>query len=650
MNKSLLKITKSVLMTILLMNAIPTLSHAGSWNGWIYQNPYPTSNTLLAVKFITPQKGWVAGEQGTILHTEDGGETWEIQESGTEQSITSIAFVNEKVGWAVIGREGTIIHTEDGGMTWTKQTQINAVIKSINIINEKEGWAVGGLSERTEKDTIVKGVVLHTTDGGRTWKTENTGINHAMVSVHFINSQTGWILGEDKIYRTKNGGKTWEKSNLPQDDFPIFGVPGHGQVLSMTNWDRGEVTFADEKNGWIVIGFSLIFHSADGGKTWKNQRRTGSMDYTFDHISFSDPKTGCVAGSHILCTDNGGKTWSERLKTPMGSGTLNGISFTRRAIGWAVGDNGQIWKTEETGKSWKSASRDECGGYTFFVNKEIGWLHGSGSRHICRTDDGGHTWTKQEVGIGVWGLFFTDASTGWAVGTIKERNQQNKLEKVYGVIRYTNDGGKTWITQYRELMNRDWTVAGLTTVLFVNENEGWAGGQQGLILHTVNGEGHWEKQKTGNYNLTWARIYFSNKKIGWIVGTKITEDWTGIILYTEDGGKNWQPQYNLKYVGLTGLFFTDEKTGWVTGLSEDGGNGWLLYTVTGGAKWTKTEFGDIGYSDPAFLDNQRGVISSPMGWIFTTTDGGKTWDKKRKPLRKHPWHFSEIFEKTQSGK
>ncbi len=63
----------------------PVVSFAGSWNGWLYQNPYPTSNTLLAVKFATPKRGWIAEVQGTILYTEDGGETWEFQESGTEQ-------------------------------------------------------------------------------------------------------------------------------------------------------------------------------------------------------------------------------------------------------------------------------------------------------------------------------------------------------------------------------------------------------------------------------------------------------------------------------------------------------------------------------------------------------------------------------------
>lgn len=72
-----------VVFAAMLFSLAPIQSHAGHWNGWIYQNPYPTKNTLLAVKFITPNKGWIVGQYGTILYTEDGGENWEAQESGT---------------------------------------------------------------------------------------------------------------------------------------------------------------------------------------------------------------------------------------------------------------------------------------------------------------------------------------------------------------------------------------------------------------------------------------------------------------------------------------------------------------------------------------------------------------------------------------
>ena len=129
----------------------------------------------------------------------------------------------------------------------------------------------------------------------------------------------------------------------------------------------------------------------------------------------------------------------------------------------------------------------------------------------------------------------------------------------------------------------------------------------------------------------------------------VDSGWTGVILNTADSGTHWRTQYNMNDVGLTGLFFIDKKRGWATGLSEQGDSGWLLHTADGGNKWTKDKLGDIGYSDIAFLDKQRGVISTNKGWFFITTDGGKNWTKRRRPIRKYPWHFLEIFGPERKG-
>jgi photosystem II stability/assembly factor-like uncharacterized protein len=211
-----------LILVFIFLSFISPLPLAGSWNGWIYQNPYPTSNTLLAVKFVTPKKGWVAGELGTILYTEDGGENWEVQESGTEEDLMGVSFINEKSGWSV-GEWGAIIHTEDGGKTWSQQTDAKAILKSVFFINDKVGWVAG--MERPEGKTGIKGLLLHTTDGGKKWERLDIDIQQrSIASVYFINSQVGWLLAGDEVYRTEDGGKTWEKSRLPLE-LPMFGSP-----------------------------------------------------------------------------------------------------------------------------------------------------------------------------------------------------------------------------------------------------------------------------------------------------------------------------------------------------------------------------------------------------------------------------------------
>src|SRR5215217_92377 len=54
----------------------------------------------------------VAGEQGSIIHSQDGGQTWEIQPSITSASLFSIAYRGGTNVW-VAGRGGAILRRVD---------------------------------------------------------------------------------------------------------------------------------------------------------------------------------------------------------------------------------------------------------------------------------------------------------------------------------------------------------------------------------------------------------------------------------------------------------------------------------------------------------------------------------------------------------
>lgn len=637
-------VKKGISMLVIIVAIIfPVQSFARNWNGWIYQDPYPTSNTLLAVKFVTPNKGWVAGEAGSILYTEDGGNTWEAQESGTEQALSCIFFVNDKFGWAV-GENGIIIHTNDGGKLWTTQAETGFFLFKVFFVNAQEGWVTG------------REGAFYTADGGKTWGRLER-VQGVISSIFFISPKIGWALVGSSVYSTRNGGETWDMSLLPREEYPSFGQPGNPRYIPNMEGVRGDIYFVDERHGWAVVGYGLIFHSEDGGKTWVNQLGTGPMSYGLTHLAFYDAKRGCAGGSSILCTDNGGKTWSEKLNVKPGSSEridgylvqLQGISFSSSTVAWSVGNDGQIWKTENSGKKWSLVSRhDECGRYVFFLNENTGWFYHSGdySFALCRTDDGGRSRHKQDVGMNVLGLFFTDPKRGWAVGTIEERNQKGKVEEVYGVIKHTVDGGKTWTTQFNELRGKSRFGTDLLSVYFLNPDTGWVTGSAGLILHTKDGGKHWERQKSGSSQFDLHDIRFVDPKNGWIAGIKYNDAWTGIILHTEDGGSHWKVQYSIKDIGFTGLFFLDNKTGWATAEDEqEGGSSWVFYTDDGGNTWIKKELGYVGYGEPFFLDKRRGIVSTDKGWILMTTDGGKIWKKLRKPIhKKNPWHAYGLFQ------
>jgi len=66
--------------------------------------------------FLSAQQGWAVGEGGTILHTIDGGKTWQPQQSGIIRDLQRIFFIDKNYGW--ITGQGILLRTEDGGETW----------------------------------------------------------------------------------------------------------------------------------------------------------------------------------------------------------------------------------------------------------------------------------------------------------------------------------------------------------------------------------------------------------------------------------------------------------------------------------------------------------------------------------------------------
>src|SRR5258705_13599730 len=91
---------------------------------------------LYSVRFSSKKRGWVVGSvsrhdrviDSILVHTDDGGETWQRQRAPSRLELIHIDFVNDKRGW-IVGNGGTILNTRDGGDSWTSQNSgTNATI------------------------------------------------------------------------------------------------------------------------------------------------------------------------------------------------------------------------------------------------------------------------------------------------------------------------------------------------------------------------------------------------------------------------------------------------------------------------------------------------------------------------------------------
>lgn len=173
-----------------------------------------TDKILNEIKMIDRENGWIVGEQGIILHTTDGGKTWNtvIPKSFERKDITdeyenprpalfAIAATDKNNVW-LAGIDGTLLKTTDGGANW-QQCAVDTKLAIYSVcIHDGKGWAIGD-----------KGLYLMSSDGGATWKTVDDTIKTKqwLREIQFTSPTNGWAVGSGgTVVHTVDGGKTWE--------------------------------------------------------------------------------------------------------------------------------------------------------------------------------------------------------------------------------------------------------------------------------------------------------------------------------------------------------------------------------------------------------------------------------------------------------
>ena len=162
---------------------------------WQRQQSGTTWN-LFDVHFTSKQRGWAVGMSGTILSTLDGGAHWHLASISRRYSsflLDAVTFATPNRGWVVgldlrsLGMDGLILHTENGGKTWQRQESHTAnFLDDVFFISEAEGWIVG-----------KEGLVLHTKDSGQNWRPQRTDTRTDLKAIHISSSDSGWVVGQN---------------------------------------------------------------------------------------------------------------------------------------------------------------------------------------------------------------------------------------------------------------------------------------------------------------------------------------------------------------------------------------------------------------------------------------------------------------------
>lgn len=280
---------------------------------------------LNAVFFADSKRGWVAGDEGFVSRTIDGGLTWAKQTVETKDAINDIYFRNKDDGFLLAGN--SIFQTENGGQTWREIRRYFASdfggatpeLYSVRFSGKKRGWIVGSISNN---DKVVDSLVVYTDDGGKSWQRQRVPTRQELIHLDFADEKRGWIVGAGgTILHTEDGGESWAEQQ------------------SKTKATLYHVDFRNERKGWAVGERATILRTTDGGTTWSQVEVP--VRVTLLSVQFPDETSGWSVGRGgvILRSGDGGATWiQEETKTKQNLFAL----FIDKKKGWAVGGRGIV--------------------------------------------------------------------------------------------------------------------------------------------------------------------------------------------------------------------------------------------------------------------------------------------------------------------
>ncbi|MGL5093950.1 MAG: WD40/YVTN/BNR-like repeat-containing protein, partial [Planctomycetia bacterium] len=165
--------------------------------------------------------------------------------------------------------------------------------------------------------------------------------------------------------------------------------------------------------------------------------------------------------------------------------------------------------------------------------------------------------------------------------------------------------------------------AALHAVQFIDEHEGWAVGDQGVVWHTMDGGVEWERQSTGT-RATLTALQMKDYRTGWIAAREslpYNPGTNGVLLWTRDGGGRWLTASKQYLSGLHAVRFTDLDHGFAFGDSTDQHPAGLFATTDGARSWQPIRgVRSPGWTDGAFAPD-GGVLVGHGGLFATIVDG-----------------------------
>jgi photosystem II stability/assembly factor-like uncharacterized protein len=285
---------------------------------------------------------------------------------------------------------------------WSAQTSgIYTGLLSVHFLNANTGVCSGRL-----------GKVVKTTNGGLNWEVLNTNSDMSLFSIWMLDSNLIIACGKDRtVLRTTNGGENWTRITAIADGF-----------------DLTCVEFLNSTTGYITSWGGVLLRSTNAGLSWFDIWHPYVLSEALTSISFADELTGYVAGdgafgsnfSPFMKTTNGGLNWLRPIITE--TQFISDIDFVSPEDGVVVGAFPSVHITTNGGTSWISNHSLPVNTYfqaVDYVDREAIYAVGTNGA-IIKSTNGGSNWFLQNYSTGYHlnDVSFVSDNTGYAVGDL----------------------------------------------------------------------------------------------------------------------------------------------------------------------------------------------------------------------------------------
>lgn len=222
------------------------------------------------------------GERGTVLLSDDNGKSWKNVDSGVENTLTEVGFLNDKIGVA-LGHGSTILKTNDAGETWRTVLQGTQLAE----LTRNAAKEIGAEKALQEKASALELYAL---------RVEESGASDPLFGMLFLSPETVFVVGAyGMVLRSDDAGENWRvwmaHVDNPQE-LHLYAILRSGNVVYLAgeqgylarSLDQGQ-SFSKLETGHAGSFFTLqandrgevlaaglqgqVILSADRGDTWQ---------------------------------------------------------------------------------------------------------------------------------------------------------------------------------------------------------------------------------------------------------------------------------------------------------------------------------------------------------------------------------------------